>query len=170
MTFYLWALLGCELLHYTRQDYEAQSNNESLAIFEDGVIGNFQTFFEGVLALFQITTGSSWHYVSYYLEIFHGFWLTWMILFPFHLIMTYVLRSILLGMIWEVFVIINNDSDFLVKSIMLSEEDDEYNFDEDYTLNKNNPEINPMTAENQKTIISSSQALAGSNLLFNNLY
>ena len=116
ITFYFYAILGCECLHYNESEKNAKLLNDSqFATYAGGIIGNFQSIGEAWLALFQILTESGWHYLLYYIEEFHGFWPAWIILFQFHLIINHVLRSILLGLIWEVFVIVNQSSENLGK-------------------------------------------------------
>ena len=114
ITFYFYAILGCECLHYN----ESEKNQKLLrdtqfATYAGGIIGNFQSIGKAWLALFQILTESGWHYLIYYLEEFHNFWLVWLILIQFHLIINHILRSILLGLIWEVFVIVNQSNENL---------------------------------------------------------
>ena len=114
ITFYFSAILGCECLHYN----ELEKNQKLLrdtqfATYAGGIIGNFQSIGEAWLALFQILTESGWHYLIYYLEEFHNFWLVWLIFFQFHLIINHILRPILLGLIWEVFVIVHQSNENL---------------------------------------------------------
>ena len=108
LTFYIWAVVGTQALYYTDQEYEAKRQNSDLIYYSGSIYGNFQTFSKSMLALFQILTESSWHMTVLYTEIFNGFWITCLFLVPFHLFITFIMRSILLGFIWEVFAVVND--------------------------------------------------------------
>jgi hypothetical protein len=132
ITFYIYAILGVEILYYSHDEYtEKYYNDPEFATYSNGILGNMESFSEAWLALFQVLTGSSWHYVVFHVEEFNGFFLTSIYFSSFHLIITYILRSILQGMIWEVFIIVaTNDGDY--ENMMLdSEADSEANSDID---------------------------------------
>lgn len=120
--FYIYAVIGTEFLTYSDEDYDRlKEENPNLSIYEGSVSRSFQTFRDSFFWLFQILTESSWHLVILYHEIFHGVYFTAWLLIPFHFLITFILRSILLGMTWEVFGVINaqnnEEDDYLVQSI-----------------------------------------------------
>jgi len=130
ITFYIYSVIGVEILFVSEEDYnERYISNSEFAAYSNGILGNFQSFSEAYLALFQVLTESGWHYLIFHVEEFKGFWLTSFIILSFHLIISYILRSILLGMIWEVFIIVtSNNKDFdnyLVESESDSEHEDD---------------------------------------------
>lgn len=131
--FYIFAVIGTELLKYSQEEYDALINDENsnLAYYESGTYGNFTTFEDSIFGLFQILTESSWHLMVLYHEEFHGFWKPCLFLLPFHMIVTFILRSILLGLTWEVFSIVNKSDDYLVNTIKVDNEfKDEFDDDE----------------------------------------
>jgi hypothetical protein len=125
LTFYIYAVIGCEVLRYSDSAYEKRKDDAFFNTVSGGILGNFQSFPEAFLALSQILTESGWHYLIYYVEEFNGFVLSGFMLMSFHLIINYILRSILLGLIWEVFIIVNTDKDFLENAIVITEEESE---------------------------------------------
>ncbi|CAI2382878.1 unnamed protein product [Moneuplotes crassus] len=123
IVFYIYAVIGTELLKYSESEYEKlKIENEDVSYYEGSIYGNFQTFEDSIFALFQILTESSWHMIVLYQEIFHGFTLPCIFLLPFHLFITFILRSILLGLTWEVFAIVNEEEDYLMKSIKIDKD------------------------------------------------
>jgi hypothetical protein len=134
ITFYVYAVVGTQILYYSDEEYNEKSKNDpNLAYYEGNTYGNFSTFELSMFALFQILTESSWHMIVLYSELFKGFWLSCIFLLPFHMFITFIMRSILLGLTWEVFAIVSETDDYLVKSIKVDKEfkvnDDE---NEDY--------------------------------------
>lgn len=122
IVFYIYAVIGTELLTYSDSQYDKlKEEDPNLTYYEGSTSGNFKTFEDSILALFQIMTESSWHMVVLYHELFHGFWLPALFLIPFHLFITFILKSILLGLTWEVFGVINaqenEEEDYLIESI-----------------------------------------------------
>lgn len=122
MVFYIYAVIGTQFLSYSDEDYHRlKEENPSLAYYESGVSRNFRTFHDSFFTLFQMLTESNWHLVILYHEIFHGVYFTACFLIPFHFLITFIMRSILLGMTWEVFGVINaqqnEEEDYLVQSI-----------------------------------------------------
>jgi len=123
IVFYIYAVIGTELLTYSDSEYERiKLINEDLEYYDGNIYGNFKTFEDAIFALFQILTESSWHMVVLYHELFHGFWVPNLFLLSFHLFITFVMRSILLGLTWEVFAIVNEEEDYLVESIKVDKE------------------------------------------------
>lgn len=130
ITFYIYALIGVEIFHYSHEEYkERYYNDAEFATYSNGILGNMESFSEAFLALFQVLTGSSWHYVVFHVEEFNGFFLTNTYFTSFHLIITYILRSILQGMIWEVFIIVASNSEDYEKLMEDSEPDSDNNSD-----------------------------------------
>lgn len=145
MTFYIYAIIGTELLYYSHEEFlEKAEIDTMLAVFSAGIIGNFESFSEAWLGYFQILTGSSWHYLIYHVEAFNGFWSTCIILCSFHLIINYILRSILLGMIWEVFVIVSSNETELEQTSLESEPDSDF-YEDDAITTGYIPPINPVS-------------------------
>ena len=131
--FHIYSVIGTELLTYTQEEYDRiNSTDPNLAYYKSNVYGNFTTFKDSLFALFQILTESSWHMVVLYHELFHGFWLPFFFLLPFHMFITFIMRSILLGMTWEVFAVVNEEEDYLMNEIEVDKdfkyilEDDDY--------------------------------------------
>lgn len=123
IVFYIYAVIGTELLTYSQSEYDRISlADPDLTYYEGSIYGNFRTFQDSIFALFQILTESSWHMVVLYHELFHGFWIPCLFLIPFHLFITFILRSILLGLTWEVFAVVNESEDYLVQSIKVDNE------------------------------------------------
>lgn len=110
LTFYIWAVLSTQILHHSDEQYEKAKENPEFLYFSGGKLGDFQSFSMTMIALFQILTGSSWHMVVLYTEMFNGFWPPCLLLLPFHLFITFIIRSIILGFIWEMFTVVNDIS------------------------------------------------------------
>jgi hypothetical protein len=108
LSFYFFAIISTQILHYSEGEYEERVRDSDVQYYEGSIFGHFQSFMRAMLALFQILTESSWHMIVLYAEVFNGFWISSMILLPFHMFITFIMRSILLGLIWEVFGIIHN--------------------------------------------------------------
>ena len=127
MTFYVYTLLCWEILHHSEAEEKAHQNDTNILLYAGGTLGSYQTFTEGMLINFQILTGSGWHYPVFVMEVYKGFWIAFILMLSFHLIITYVIKTVLLGMIWELFVIVKENDEDLTGSINMLEEISEEN-------------------------------------------
>lgn len=132
------------MLHHSEAEEIAHKNDTNIQLYSGGTLGNFQTFVDGMLINFQVLTGSGWHYPVYVLEVYSGFWLVFFLVLSFHLIITYVIKTVLLGMIWELFVIVKDNEEDLTGSIKMMQEIEEEN-EEESKITENIPQFNSVS-------------------------
>lgn len=132
-------------MHHSEAQEQQHKNDTSIQLFSGGTLGSFQTFTDGMILNFQVLTGSGWHYPVFVLEVYNGFWTCFFLILSFHLIITYVIKTVLLGMIWELFVIVKDDDEDLTGSIKMMQESEEEN-DIDSKVTENMPQFNSVSA------------------------
>jgi hypothetical protein len=108
ITFYFFALTAPMIFERKAGVREEDSP------WKQEIIGSFRNFNDSFLALFLICTDSAWHFLVYHESYFHPHPGVFVFCVAFYIINALILRPLLLGLIWEVFLVvkdINQDVD-----------------------------------------------------------
>lgn len=74
--------------------------------YKNSGFGTFRSMKSSMYAILQMITMSSWHFLPLYESMLHKFWGVTIFWFAVHFVINLILRSILAGMIWEVFIVL----------------------------------------------------------------
>ena len=97
---YTYAILGMEVF----REYGETT------VYSSSFFGNFETFGESVVLLFQITTQASWHCPMFHYGLNINYTGSMFYFISFHLITVFILFSIITGLVWELFTILDEKS------------------------------------------------------------
>ena len=122
--FYFYAVIGIEVYH-------PNEGKETETKYNPSKLGDFSSFGQALLALFQILTQSNWHSLMLHYATEHNYGGTLIYFFSFHTIVCTILLGLTTGLIWEIFTIVDPDSMFNPRKKSEGDEGEEGEEDED---------------------------------------
>lgn len=107
MTFYLWAIVGIEIFNTNTFQFRPNSPYEDIT----NNYTDFTSFGNACLVLFQVTIEAEWSNFTYdYAYKFQDFLTACLYFNGFHLIVQVILLSLIKGIVWEVFTVVEKNS------------------------------------------------------------
>ena len=108
MVFYWYGLIGAEVLNSTTSDLEVVDSPylETTQKYED-----FNSFYGAEVLLFQVLLEAEWDgLIFHYAYIFNDVWKSALFFITFHLIISLILLSLIRGIVWEIFIVVDQES------------------------------------------------------------
>lgn len=129
LTIYIYAVIAPELFFQPQERIDeivAGSKATEIAFYKSNIFGDFRTFDSTLFAMFQLMTESNWHFIIIYEQHLNGDYLVMFFGFCVQVSINLVLRSLLLGMIWEVFIIVSKN-DNIVEQVLTNDKMEDLN-------------------------------------------
>jgi two pore calcium channel protein 3 len=102
---YIYSIIGVEVFPTGSQEIK---NIDSIMTYIYDDYSDFSTVFLGQMTLLQVITNSGWHLLTLsYAKKFDAFWAACLFFNSFHMITVLIGLSLLKGLIWEVFIIVD---------------------------------------------------------------
>ncbi|EGR33043.1 hypothetical protein IMG5_062980 [Ichthyophthirius multifiliis] len=104
MVFYLYAFWGMET--FNTQTFEFKKGSP----YQTQFFGDFNNFQNSLLVLFQVMVQSNWSLFTYdYAYKFDNLYISMMFFDTFDMIISLILLSLIKGIVWEVFTVVDNE-------------------------------------------------------------
>jgi hypothetical protein len=103
MVFHIYALIGLTYFNFDQVNYRPVTTYETS-------ISDFTSYENALIKMLMVVTENGWSNIIYdYAEKFESMINSMMFYHSFYLLVKYIILSLLTGLVWEIFTIINNN-------------------------------------------------------------